>query len=320
MRKVFSHYLIFSLSLHQQKEVEMNKKRKSQHEEYKELLLPEKFDSDQKMVEKFLSPLLYKLKLIKLVCPMTIEKCFPALSSYNEFIGHHLEHKLFKFGMNPQLSEFLKELEDSIDFMDNSFIKLTISAKRTRYDHAYYRLKRLENTISPLFENILKMEGTFNYNIADGELKSVSTNLDSAIFANLCTISEKAFSLNSMLTKLHEEYSRLTRIDCLKLPKDKLDCLWEKAIPFIENPISSKATYYYVFGTKSLPENENPRVILWNGSSTSLCEHIWELFEGKSCKWKQLKYCNIFRIKKKDQYVIPAYETYRCSPKKKNLP
>ena len=86
----------------------MRKKRQSQHEEYKELLLPEKFESDQKMVEKFLSPILYRLNLIKLVCPMTIEKFFPALSDYNYFIGHHLEHKLFKFGMNPLLPEFLK--------------------------------------------------------------------------------------------------------------------------------------------------------------------------------------------------------------------
>ena len=214
----------------------MRKKRQSQHEEYKELLLPEKFESDQKIVEKFLSPLLYKLKLIKLVCPKTIDKCFPALSDYNEFIGHHLEHKLFKFGMNPQLPEFLKELEDTTGFVDNSFIKSIISEKRTRYDHAYYRLKRLENTISPLFESILKMEGTFNYNIAEGELKSVSVYLDSAIFANLCIISEKAFSLNSMLTRLHEEYSRLNSIKCLKHPKNKLDCLWKKAIPHIEKP------------------------------------------------------------------------------------
>lgn len=317
MRKVFSHYLIFSLSLHQQKEVEMNKKRKSQHEEYKELLLPEKFDSDQKMVEKFLSPLLYKLKLIKLVCPMTIEKCFPALSSYNEFIGHHLEHKLFKFGMNPQVPEFLKELEDTIDFMDNSFIKLTISAKRTRYDHAYYRLKRLENTISPLFENILKMEGSFDCDMNDDEWKSVDVNVSSAIFANLCAISEKVFSLNSMLTELHEEYSRLTNIDCLKLPKTKLDCLWEKAFPFIDNPISSKATYYHVFGTKSLPEHENPRVILWNGSVASLREHIWDLFDGESCRWTQLEKCNIFRIKKKDKYVVPAYNSFRNYSKNK---
>lgn len=295
----------------------MNKKRKSQHEEYKELLLPEKFDSDQKMVEKFLSPLLYKLKLIKLVCPMTIEKCFPALSSYNEFIGHHLEHKLFKFGMNPQVPEFLKELEDTIDFMDNSFIKLTISAKRTRYDHAYYRLKRLENTISPLFENILKMEGSFDCDMNDDEWKSVDVNVSSAIFANLCAISEKVFSLNSMLTELHEEYSRLTNIDCLKLPKTKLDCLWEKAFPFIDNPISSKATYYHVFGTKSLPEHENPRVILWNGSVASLREHIWDLFDGESCRWTQLEKCNIFRIKKKDKYVVPAYNSFRNYSKNK---
>lgn len=295
----------------------MNKKRKSQHEEYKELLLPEKFESDQKMVEKFLSPLLYKLKLIKLVCPMTIEKCFPALSSYNEFIGHHLEHKLFKFGMNPQVPEFLKELEDTIDFMDNSFIKLTISAKRTRYDHAYYRLKRLENTISPLFENILKMEGSFDCDMNDDEWKSVDVNVSSAIFANLCAISEKVFSLNSMLTKLHEEYSRLTNIDCLKLPKTKLDCLWEKAFPFIDNPISSKATYYHVFGTKSLPEHENPRVILWNGSVASLREHIWDLFDGESCRWTQLEKCNIFRIKKKDKYVVPAYNSFRNYSKNK---
>ena len=295
----------------------MGKIRKSQYEEDKEQLLPEKFESDQKMVEKFLSPILYRLNLIKLVCPMTIEKFFPALSDYNYFIGHHLEHKLFKFAMNPLLPEFLKELEDTTGFVDNSFIELIISGKRTRYDHAYYRLKRLENTISPLFENILKMEGTFNYNIADGELKSVSTNLDSAIFANLCIISEKAFSLNSMLTKLHEEYSRLTRIDCLKLPKDKLDCLWEKAIPFIENPISSKATYYHVFGTKSLPENENPRVILWNGSVASLRDHIWDLFDGESCRWTQLEKCNIFRIKKKDKYVVPAYNSFRNYSKNK---
>ena len=317
---MFSHYLIFSLSLHQQKKVEMRKKRKSRHEEYKELLLPEKFDSDQKMVEKFLSPLLYKLKLIKLVCPMTIEKCFPALSSYNEFIGHHLEHKLFKFGMNPQLPEFLKELEDSIDFMDNSFIKLTISAKRTRYDHAYYRLKRLENTISPLFENILKMEGSFDCDMNDDEWKNVDVNVSSAIFANLCAISEKVFSLNSMLTELHEEYSRLTNIDCLKLPKTKLDCLWEKAFPFIDNPISSKATYYHVFGTKSLPEHENPRVILWNGSVASLREHIWDLFDGESCRWTQLEKCNIFRIKKKDKYVVPAYNSFRNFYSKNKLP
>ena len=298
----------------------MRKKRKSRHEEYKELLLPEKFDSDQKMVEKFLSPLLYKLKLIKLVCPMTIEKCFPALSSYNEFIEHHLEHKLFKFGMNPQLPEFLKELEDSIDFMDNSFIKLTISAKRTRYDHAYYRLKRLENTISPLFKTILVMKGSFDCDMNDDEWKNVDVNVSSAIFANLCAISEKVFSLNSMLTELHEEYSRLTNIDCLKLPKTKLDCLWEKAFPFIDNPISSKATYYHVFGTKSLPEHENPRVILWNGSIASLREHIKELFDGESCRWTQLKKCNIFRIKKKDKYVVPAYNSsFRNYSKKKNL-
>lgn len=298
----------------------MNRKRKSQYEEYKELLLPEKFDSDQKVVEKFLSPILYKLKLVKLVCPKTIDKCFPALSDYNEFIGHHLEHKLFKFGMNPQLPEYLKELEDTTSFVDNSFIESIISEKRTRYDHAYYRLKRLENTISPLFESMLKMEGTFNYNIVDGEWNNVDVNTQSAIFANLCTISEKAFSLNSMLTRLHEEYSRLTSIGCLKLPKDKLDCLLDKASPYIVNPIQSKATYYHVFGTKSLREHENPRVILWNGSSATLREHIWELFEGKSCKWTQLEKCNIFRIKKKGEYVIPAYETYRCSPKKKNLP
>lgn len=298
----------------------MEKKRKSQYEEYKEQLLPEKFDSDQKVVEKFLSPLLYKLKLIKLVCPMTIEKCFPALYSYNEFIGHHLEHKLFKFGMNPQVPEFLKELEDTIDFMDNSFIKLTISAKRTRYDHAYYRLKRLENTISPLFENILKMEGSFDCDMNDDEWKNVDVNVSSAIFANLCAISEKVFSLNSMLTELHEEYSRLTNIDCLKLPKTKLDCLWEKAFPFIDNPISSKATYYHVFGTKSLPEHENPRVILWNGSVASLREHIWDLFDGESCRWTQLEKCNIFRIKKKDEYVTPEYKSsFRNYSKKKNL-
>ena len=298
----------------------MGKKRKSQYEEYKEQLLPEKFDLDQKMVEKFLSPLLYKLKLIKLVCPMTIEKCFPALSSYNEFIGHHLEHKLFKFGMNPQVPEFLKELEDTIDFMDNSFIKLTISAKRTRYDHAYYRLKRLENTISPLFENILKMEGSFDCDMYDDEWKNVDVNVSSAIFANLCAISEKVFSLNSMLTELHEEYSRLTNIDCLKLPKTKLDCLWEKAFPFIDNPISSKATYYHVFGTKSLPEHENPRVILWNGSVASLREHIWDLFDGESCRWTQLEKCNIFRIKKKDKYVVPAYNSFRNFYSKNKLP
>lgn len=298
----------------------MGKKRKSQYEEYKEQLLPEKFDSDQKMVEKFLSPLLYKLKLIKLVCPMTIEKCFPALSSYNEFIGHHLEHKLFKFGMNPQVPEFLKELEDTIDFMDNSFIKLTISAKRTRYDHAYYRLKRLENTISPLFENILKMEGSFDCDMKDDEWKNVDVNVSSAIFANLCAISEKVFSLNSMLTELHEEYSRLTNIDCLKLPKTKLDCLWEKAFPFIDNPITSKATYYHVFGTKSLPEHENPRVILWKGSVASLREHIWDLFDGESCRWTQLEKCNIFRIKKKDKYVVPAYNSFRNFYSKNKLP
>ena len=298
----------------------MRKKRRSRHEEYKELLLPEKFESDQKMVEKFLSPILYRLNLIKLVCPMTIEKCFPALSSYNEFIGHHLEHKLFKFGMNPQLPEFLKELEDSIDFMDNSFIKLTISAKRTRYDHAYYRLKRLENTISPLFENILKMEGSFDCDMNDDEWKNVDVNVSSAIFANLCAISEKVFSLNSMLTELHVEYSRLTNIDCLKLPKTKLDCLWEKAFPFIDNPISSKATYYHVFGTKSLPEHENPRVILWNGSVASLREHIKELFDRESCRWTQLENYNIFRIKKKDKYVVPAYNSFRNFYSKNKLP
>ena len=220
----------------------MRKKRQSQHEEYKELLLPEKFESDQKMVEKFLSPLLYKLKLIKLVCPMTIEKCFPALSSYNEFIGHHLEHKLFKFGMNPLLPEFLKELEDTTGFVDNSFISSTISAKRTRNDHAYHRLKRLENTISPLFKTILVMKGSFDCDMNDDEWKNVDVNVNvsSAIFANLCTISEKAFSLNSKLTELHEEYSRLTSIDCLKLPKAKLDCLWEKAVSYIEEIASAR--------------------------------------------------------------------------------
>ena len=298
----------------------MNKKRKSQYEEYKELLLPEKFDSDQKMVEKFLSPLLYKLKLIKLVCPMTIEKCFPALSSYNEFIGHHLEHKLFKFAMNPLLPEFLKELEDTTGFVDNSFISSTISAKRTRYDHAYHRLKRLENTISPLFKTILVMKGSFDCDMNDDEWKNVDVNVSSAIFANLCAISEKVFSLNSMLTELHEEYSRLTNIDCLKLPKTKLDCLWEKAFPFIDNPISSKATYYHVFGTKSLPEHENPRVILWNGSVASLREHIKELFDGESCRWTQLENYNIFRIKKKDKYVVPAYNSFRNFYSKNKLP
>ena len=299
------------------KEVEMRKKRRSRHEEYKELLLPEKFESDQKMVEKFLSPILYRLNLIKLVCPMTIEKFFPALSDYSYFIGHHLEHKLFKFGMNPLLPEFLKELEETTGFVDNSFIKLIISEKRTRYDYAYYRLKRLENTISPLFKTILVMKGSFDCDMNDDEWKNVDVNVSSAIFANLCTISEKAFSLNSMLTELHEEYSRLTSIDCLKLPKAKLDCLWEKAVPYIDNPVSSKATYYHVFGTKSLPEHENPRVILWNGSSTSLREHIWLLFEGKSCKWQQLENYNIFRIKKKDGYVIPAYNSFRNYSKNK---
>lgn len=298
----------------------MRKKRQSQHEEYKELLLPEKFESDQKMVEKFLSPILYRLNLIKLVCPMTIEKFFPALSDYNYFIGHQFEHKLFKFGMNPQLPEFLKELEDMTGFVDNSFISSTISVKRTRYDHAYHRLKRLENTISLLFKTILAMKGSFDYDMNDDEWMNVDVNVSSAIFANLCTISEKVFSLNSMLTELHEEYSRLTSIGCLKLPKTKLDCLWEKAFPFIDNPISSKATYYHVFGTKSLPEHENPRVILWNGSIASLREHIWELFEGKSCKWQQLENYNIFRIKKKDEYVIPAYNSsFRNYSKKKNL-
>lgn len=316
--EIFSHFLIFYYICTNEKEVEMRKKRQSQHEEYKELLLPKKFESDQIMVEKFLSPILYGLNLIKLVCPMTIEKCFPALSDYSYFIGHQFEHKLFKFGRNPQLPEFLKELEDTTGFVDNSFIELIISAKRTRHDHAYHRLKRLENTISPLFESMLKMEGTFNYNTDNDEWKNVDVNVHSAIFANLCTISETAFSLNSMLTRLHEEYSRLTSIDCVKLPKDKLDCLWKKAIPHIEKPEQSKATYYHVFGTKSLPEHENPRVILWNGSSTSLREHIWLLFEGKSCKWQQLENYNIFRIKKKDGYVIPAYNSFRNYSKNKS--
>ena len=295
----------------------MSKKRLNPYEEYKELLLPEKFESDQVIVEKFLSPILYRLNLIKLVCPMTIDRCFPALSDYSYFIGHHLEHKLFKFSMNTLSPEFLKELEVAGELVNYTFIKSTIEANRTRYDYAYYRLKRLENTISPLFENILKMGGSFNYHIADGEMKNVSSYLDSAILSNLCAISEKAFSLNTTLTKLHEDYSRLTSIGCLKHPKDKLDCLWEKARPFIENPMPSKATYYHVFGTKSLPEHENPRVILWNGSSASLREHIWELFEGKSCKWTQLEKCNIFRIKKKDGYVIPAYNSFRNYSKNK---
>jgi hypothetical protein len=248
---------------------------------------------------------------------MTIEKCFPALSDYSYFIGHQFEHKLFKFGRNPQLPEFLKELEDTTGFVDNSFIKLIISEKRTRYDYAYYRLKRLENTISPLFKTILVMKGSFDCDMNDDEWKNVDVNVSSAIFANLCAISEKVFSLNSMLTELHEEYSRLTNIDCLKLPKTKLDCLWEKAFPFIDNPISSKATYYHVFGTKSLPEHENPRVILWNGSVASLREHIWDLFDGESCRWTQLEKCNIFRIKKKDKYVVPAYNSFRNYSKNK---
>ena len=154
----------------------------------------------------------------------------------------------------------------------------------------------------------------------DDEWKNVDVNVSSAIFANLCAISEKAFSLNSMLTELHEEYSRLTSIDCLKLPKAKLDCLWEKAVPYIDNPVSSKATYYHVFGTKSLPEHENPRVILWNGSVASLREHIWDLFDGESCRWTQLEKCNIFRIKKKDKYVVPAYNSFRNFYSKNKLP
>ena len=125
-----------------------------------------------------------------------------------------------------------------------------------------------------------------------------------------------------MLIRLHEEYSRLTNIGCLKFPKEKLYGLWKKAFSFIVNLISSKSTYYHVFGTKSLPEHENPRVILWNGSSASLREHIWELFEGESYRWKQLEKCNIFLIKKKDGHVIPTYNSFRNLPKKKkkNLP
>jgi hypothetical protein len=251
---------------------------------------------------------------------MTIEKCFPALSDYDYFIGHQFEHKLSKFKMNAQSPELLKEFEASIDFIDNSFIRSMISAKRTRYDYAYHRLKRLENTISPLFKTILVMEGAFTYNAHDDEWKNVDVDVYSAIFANLCTISEKVFSLNSMLTELHEEYSRLTNVDCLKLPKTKLDSLWEKAFPSIENPIASKATYYHVFGTKSLPEHENPRVILWNGASASLREHIKELFNGESCRWMQLEKCNIFRIKKKDKYVVPAYNSFRNFYSKNKLP
>ena len=161
------------------------------------------------------------------------------------------------------------------------------------------------------------MKGSFDCDMNDDEWKNVDVNVSSAIFANLCTISEKAFSLNSKLTELYEEYSRLTSIDSLKLPKAKLDCLWEEVFPHIGNPTLSKATYYHVFGTKSLPEHENPRVILWNGSVASLREHIWKLFEGKSCKWQQLENYNIFRIKKKDGYVIPAYNSFRNYSKNK---
>ena len=298
----------------------MRKKRQNRYEEYKELLLPEKFESDQKIVEKFLSPILYRLNLIKLVCPMTIEKCFPALSDYDYYIGHLLEHKLFKFDKNALSPEFLKDLEDTTAFVDNSYIKAIVAAKRTRNDHAYYRLRRLENTILPLFKNVLAMEGAFTYSTNDDEWNQVDVVLNSAIYANLCEITEKSYSLNSMIMGLYEEYSRLTRIDCLKIPKVKLDDLWDKAIPYIENPVSSRTTYYYVFGDKSLPDHENPRVILWNGASASLREHIKELFDGESCRWTQLEKCNIFRIKKKDKYVVPSYNSFRNYYSKNKLP
>ena len=84
------------------------------------------------------------------------------------------------------------------------------------------------------------MKGSFDCDMNDDEWKNVDVNVSSAIFANLCAISEKVFSLNSMLTELHEEYSRLTNIDCLKLPKAKLDCLWEKAVSYIEGIASAR--------------------------------------------------------------------------------
>jgi hypothetical protein len=90
-----------------------------------------------------------------------------------------------------------------------------------------------------------------------------------------------------------------------------MSTLWEKCKDNIGNPNTCKKTYYHVFGDTNLPEHENPRVILWNGTPSSLREHIEDIFEGKRIKWTLLKTHNIFRIKKKDEYVIPSYNSYR---------
>ena len=281
---------------------------KERHSKYDDYHIPfdcERFLSDRRVFEEVLKPLIISLVLIRGKCPHTIQKEYPNLVFHSRWLQTKDELYIdrVRYSSNEVfINELDKHLPDSYNYRNT--LKEIISAKRESNDHAFLRIKRLESYILSL---VSKQWIYFDID----ELDRVDKELAKALNERSIVYDEFVKSIAQFIKEQYDEYSRFTRIKCLGLKKSRMSTLWEKCKDNIGNPNTCKKTYYHVFGDTNLPEHENPRVILWNGTPSSLREHIEDIFEGKRIKWTLLKTHNIFRIKKKDEYVIPSYNSYR---------
>lgn len=299
MRKIYSNF-VQNLKRNMQP-----KKRHSQYDEYAIQFNCDSFLSDRRVFEEVIKPLIISLRLIETKCPNTIAKEFPNLSINSCWL--QAKDELYILGLlESSHEEFLYELDkhlpDSYNYR-NTLCEI-ISAKREANDHAFLRIKRLETFLYSLVNKQWIC-------ISVDESDKVEAKLAIEIFKRSFILDEFIKSLARFIKEQYNEYSRFTRIKCLGLKKSRINALWDKCKDNIGNPNICKKTYYHVFGDTNLPEHENPRVILWNGTSSALREHIEDIFQDNSIRWKQLKIHNIFRIRKKDEYVIPSYDSYR---------
>lgn len=281
------------------------KKRHSQYDEYTIPFDCDRFLSDRRTFEEVIKPFIISLKLIGIKCPYTIEKEFPNLSIHSCWL--QTKDELYIDGVRDlSYEEFINELDKHLpdSYKYRNTLSEIITAKREVNDHAFLRIKRLESYL-------LSLVNKRWISIDIDESDKVDEEFVNAIFKRSIILDEFIGSLARFIKEQYDEYSRLTRIKCLELKKSRINSLWDKCKDNIGNPNICKKTYYHVFGDTNLPEHENPRVILWNGTSSALREHIEDIFQDNSIRWKQLKTHNIFRIRKKDEYVIPSYDSYR---------
>lgn len=309
MRKIYSNF-VQNLKRNMQP-----KKRHSPYDEYAIQFNCDSFLSDRRVFEEVIKPLIISLRLIETKCPNTIAKEFPNLSINSCWL--QTKDELYIDGLlESSHEEFLYELDkhlpDSYNYR-NTLCEI-ISAKREVNDHAFLRIKRLETFLYSLVNKQWIC-------ISVDESDKVEEKLAREIFKRSLILDEFIRSLARFIKEQYNEYSRFTRIKCLGLKKSRINALWEKSKGNIGNPNICKKTYYHVFGDTNLPEHENPHVILWNGTSSALREHIEEIFQNNSIKWTQLKTHNIFRIRKKGEYVVPSYNSYRnhYTPHAKNM-